>query len=62
MTEWQPIETALRDGTKVDLWHPVLGRFTDAYWCKLWGWSYQWGRIAGATHWMPRPAPPTEQS
>lgn len=66
MNEWQPLETAPRDGTKIDLWHPTNGRFVNAFWCKQtytlhepWGWSsQQLGRITGVTHWMPLPRPP----
>lgn len=29
---WQPIETAPKDGTIVDLWGEDLGRMTDCYW------------------------------
>lgn len=67
--DWQPIETAPHDGTKIDLWHPDNGRYTDAFWCKQtytlyepWGWSNQrLGRIVGVTHWMPMPEPPAHQ-
>jgi hypothetical protein len=61
---WQPIETAPKDGTAVDLWKGV--RLTDCYWCSLpyagdipWGWTCQsLGRITNPTHWMPLPADP----
>lgn len=29
---WQPIETAPRDGTVIDLWHDELGRTPDCKW------------------------------
>jgi len=60
MTEWQPIETAPKDGTEVWVyvaehdglrafqcacaWHP------DAGWCAC--------VLRDITHWMPLPAPP----
>lgn len=30
--KWQDISTALKDGTRVDLWHEDWGRQTDCYW------------------------------
>lgn len=30
--KWQPIETALRDGTPVDLWHKSGVRMTEIWW------------------------------
>lgn len=64
---WEPIETAPKDGTKVDLWHPTKGRLENAFYQAQtyspdvpWGWSNPWwGRITGATHWMPLPLPPS---
>lgn len=66
MSEWQLIDTAPKDGSKVDLWHPQKGRCTDSFWHKQtytlyepWGWgNHSWGRIVGATHWMSLPADP----
>lgn len=29
---WQPIETAPKDGTAIDLWHEEFGREADCYW------------------------------
>ena len=29
---WQPIETAPKDGTVIDLWHEEFGREADCYW------------------------------
>lgn len=64
-SDWQPIETAPRDGTAVDLWW-VNRRLTDCRWSSVeystgvpWGWMNAiHGRIIRATHWMPLPAPP----
>jgi hypothetical protein len=66
MAGWQSIATAPKDGTKVDLWHPTKGRCADAFWHRQTStlydpscWSNQWwGRIVGATHWMPVPTSP----
>jgi hypothetical protein len=65
---WQPIETAPKDGTRVDVWSG--DRFTDARWCarhKQWEVfipDYNGGEWTGVyappTHWMPLPAPPVE--
>ncbi len=63
---WQPIETAPRDGTLVDLWRDCE-RLCDFYWGE--GGRHSWCRKEGypvklrilaeqPTHWMPRPAPP----
>lgn len=69
MSEWQPIESAPRDGTEIQLW--AKGEwFPNAHWCrsKL-GWyeeywdahwcSYSESGIYNATHWMPLPTPPS---
>ena len=65
---WQPIETAPRDGTVVDLWSVRGFRYTNAAWDlvggeETWGWtdSYNHAFIEDAgpfTHWQPLPAPP----
>ena len=75
INDWKPIETAPKDGTKVDLWvewpgqSPAAGRVPDAEWTDLYGWSYR--SLTGEgdfgiehqggqpTHWRPRPEPPT---
>ena len=69
-TGWQPIETAPRDGTEVDLWfHPYTGRcrrLPDMWWNPRMGWrngslstvihgSEEGTRI---THWRPIPGGP----
>jgi hypothetical protein len=62
---WQPIETAPRDGTMIDVWAWPGERIPDVSWREEWG---QWLHDDGngllscvPTHWMPLPAPP-EQS
>lgn len=56
---WQPIETAPRDGTPVDLWHRVGTRMCEVWWDaddKCWS---NCSDDSDYTHWMPCPAPPT---
>lgn len=65
MSEWQPIETAPKDGTA------VLGATTDLFdgGCEVVFWDddrEMWGTNDGPyffkgrfTHWMPLPEPPT---
>lgn len=72
MAEWQPIETAPKDGTIIDLWFGEY-RETDCWWqegCSIHpqaGWyshalCYGYGdwfdESEQPTHWMPLPAPP----
>lgn len=73
MMEWQPIETAPKDGTFIDVWcsglhNPAGARETDAYWdgtqwmCKMFerGGPFTVGFYVTdkPTHWMPLPPPP----
>jgi hypothetical protein len=73
MSEWHPIETAPKDGTRIDLWFKwwradtdeFLGRrVTDCYWTNVSGherWACEWGSIPSnsrPTHWMARPDGP----
>lgn len=62
---WQPIETAPKDGTQIDLWSPEHGRLADYF-------RVNWAKgnifydpvhsgvtcVRDATHWMPPPAKP----
>lgn len=68
--EWQPIETAPKDGTPVDIWRPSWGgeRVTNMRRVELSHENIFYEPISSgpacvrdATHWMPLPAPPKEQ-
>jgi hypothetical protein len=68
MSEWQPIETAPKDGTTVRAGamsgarpglvpYPLPYRFLDGRWTAVVG--GEWRPIdPQPTHWMPLPAPP----
>lgn len=68
--EWQPIETAPKDGTEVLLWidddeesprkghwEPRLSLNRPHKWSVAYGWCED-----KPTHWMPLPAPPRKDS
>jgi hypothetical protein len=58
MSEWQPLSTAPRDGTPVDLWHKKGFRITETWWDKADAiWSCVMSDV-DFTHWMPLPKPP----
>lgn len=72
---WQPIETAPKNGTDIDIWVPVDGGFrvADAYWRgdqnrgDWWAPNYDYDGCDGATgyaktasHWMSLPDPPAD--
>lgn len=74
---WQPIETAPKDGTPIDLWgvnhlHPAKTgrRATNVTWGRVRDWmgnerdDWQHGHPEDfePTHWMPLPAPPALSS
>ena len=68
MSEWQPIETAPRDGTAILVWPGVL--FTEMTYfhtsvVRWHDWKEAWIEASGEeyntfypTHWMPLPPPP----
>lgn len=61
LPEWQPIETAPKDGTRVLLWRRAIRDqpapiMADGFWCETcWVWPYI---LSEPTHWQPLPAPP----
>ncbi|WP_424441089.1 DUF551 domain-containing protein [Parvibaculum sp.] len=59
--EWQPIETAPKDGTKILLTgpHDANGRYMEVcgYWKDRFPVTWMDGH-GEPTHWMPLPAPP----
>lgn len=73
---WMPIETAPRDGTKVDVWMEVYPSPRSMGWgdsfraCDVWWADGAWVRMHQGkptelfdgyiTHWMPLPAPPAQ--
>lgn len=73
---WQPIETAPRDGTLIDLWCNGERR-PDCFWGEEWeepeerGWRQKYAETSRAasfsllggepTHWMPLPEPPNAE-
>jgi hypothetical protein len=70
MTEWQPIETAPKDGTNI-LVANAEGWVGQVFWQNRWynenhaGWMIancdeEYGEYITATHWMPLPEPPHE--
>jgi len=69
MCEWQPLETAPRDGSKVDVWTENGLRYIDVFWYRgpafpdgafVYHDSYlrDYIDVDDATHWMRPPAPP----
>jgi hypothetical protein len=72
VNEWQPLETAPRDGSKLDVWTKNGFRYIDVFWYE--GPAFPEGAfvyydsnlrgfidVDDATHWMCPPAPPTPE-
>jgi hypothetical protein len=65
MSDWQPIETAPKDGSAILLW-PGAKIWTDqmtpaiGWYARGFGWTCSSAGASGdiATHWMPLPEPP----
>ena len=71
-SEWQPMEVAPRDGSKIDVWTENGFRYIDVFWYA--GPAYPEGAfvyfdsqlrdfidVDDATHWMRPPAPPRHE-
>lgn len=69
--QWQPIDSAPRDGTKIDVINHHGERTTDVYFSPHRNrWVHWWQQYHGSmgeveldiapTHWMPLPTPPKE--
>ena len=61
MNTWQPIETAPKDGSDIDLWVEYKDRGARVPNCGWYegAWRHNFGRLMmPATHWMPLPDPP----
>ena len=67
MTEWQPMETAPRDGTRIILYAPYKKTVGEGHWYNLMQRFCFDGKVFDkceimATHWMPLPNPPKEKT
>lgn len=76
MTDWQPIDTAPRDGTRVLTWHsmgsggavvnnPSHHAYGQNGWCVIQStldelWPSEILETGSVTHWMPLPPPPKD--
>lgn len=65
--DWQPIETAPRDGSDIILWLPWVACARTGRWTMHKLWSVDFGAtrmiVRGEpTHWMPLPPAPAEQA
>lgn len=58
--DWQPIETAPKDGTNIIVYCPLPGSeyIVTARFIRVWVDSYEGEDIFNPTHWMPLPEPP----
>lgn len=60
MSDWQPMETAPKDGTCV-LGYDAVGYVVCAFCASMAGWLIEGtDTVVHPTHWMPLPAPPKE--
>lgn len=66
--EWQPIETAPKNGRDLILWFPKIKRVQacawkspNGYYAAAWSADGQWIPYE-PTHWMPMPDPPRAEA
>jgi hypothetical protein len=72
VSEWQSLQTAPRDGSKIDVWTENGVRYVDVFWYQ--GPAFPEGAfvyydsnlrdfidVEDATHWMAPPAPPRQE-
>lgn len=59
---WQPIETAPRDGTDILVFQPQYGECFCAFYNSGCWWQFSLLHVLKdePTHWMPLPEPPTQ--
>lgn len=66
MTDWQPIETAPRDGSDIIVYRPKAnGDYIPHVGVDYWFKGYCWGKSnheCQPTHWTPLPEPPSALS
>lgn len=55
--EWQPIETAPRDGTTILVVNAKIGLYSVEEW-RQGAWRNDEGLTVRGTHWIPLPTPP----
>jgi hypothetical protein len=62
--QWQPIETAPKDGSDILLYEVPAGKTHIGYFSPVTDMSKKWGNHYGygfdPSHWMPLPEPPKE--
>lgn len=66
MSEWQPIETAPRDGERLLAYDPVYQPHTFECWANMDGGLFYWTDDCDSepepTHWRPLLDPPTKEA
>ena len=64
MTEWQPIETAPRDGTNILSWEHKMECMIIFWQSGDWHCTHDCEDLyfSEPTHWMPLPEPPKQES
>ena len=63
MSDWQPIETAPRDGSQFLAWDGVCIeniKWRNGMWQTSWAHDEKYSMNGAPTHWMPLPQPPED--